>query len=77
MSNAVNVLKEWFDNLTREQQEEVLEFLYEGKVLFKEGRYCGPYPGLVTKGLHCGPAPLSMTSSSSSRRVCPTCGRPL
>jgi hypothetical protein len=74
--NALDQLKRWFDSLPRDQQEEVVRFLYGGKVLLQEGRYCGPHPELVVKGLHCGPAPQRSVSLSVSR-VCPTCGRPL
>jgi hypothetical protein len=74
MSDASNVLQNWFDNLSRDQQNEVLEFLYGGKALFQKGLYSGPYPGLVTRGLHCGPAPQL---TANNVRVCPACGRPL
>lgn len=77
MSEDVKALQRWFEKLSRSRQEEVLEFLYGGEALLREGLYCGPFPHLVQKGLHCGPAPAVMTPSSSGRRVCPTCGRPL
>jgi hypothetical protein len=63
-------LKEWFNSLDRSEQEKVIEFLYGGKVLLREGSYCGPAPGTVMKGLYCGPAP------SASSATCPTCGKP-
>lgn len=68
--SAVGTLRDWFRDLGRQEQEEVLEFLYD-RVLLKEGTYCGPHPGLVSvqKGLFCGPAPARATF------VCPTCGR--
>ena len=77
MSTVVDNLKNWFDQLNSSQQEEVLNFLYGGKVLLQRGNYIGPYPGLVTKGLHCGPAPLASSLSQNAPRVCPTCGRPI
>lgn len=73
MSDAVTNLKNWFDRLERNQQIDVVQFLYGGKALITEGLYCGPVPGLVSKGLFCGPAP---TSSVQTGR-CPTCGRPM
>lgn len=63
-------LKDWFDKLSRPEQQEVVKFLYGGKILMTEGMYMGPRPGLVQRGLYCGPAP------SSSQSVCPTCGKP-
>ena len=54
MSDTVSGLKMWFENLSRDQQVEVLEFLYGGKVLLRKGLYCGPKPGLVDDGFHCG-----------------------
>lgn len=78
MSTAVESLKDWFDNkLNREQQEEVLKFLYDSKVLLRKDQYFGPDPGFFTKGLHCGPAPLASSLNQSTARVCPTCRRPL
>jgi hypothetical protein len=71
MSNSVDILKNWFDELPATQKEEILEFLYAGKILLHNQNYIGPNPNLVTKGLHLGPAPLASTS-----RVCQTCGRP-
>jgi hypothetical protein len=66
----VQLLKEWFAGLDRDEQEEVVEFLYGGKVLLREGKYCGPAPGtVVSKGLYCGPAPAVPVAT------CPTCGR--
>ena len=68
--SAVDNLKTWFeDKLTREEQKEVLKFLYGG-YLIQEGMYCGPNPEVVQKGLFCGPSP------SAGANVCPTCGRP-
>lgn len=77
MSNAVDNLQEWFDGLSRSQQEEVINFLYGGKAILREGQYFGPYPGLTVKGLHCGPAPLAATVSHNVPQICPTCRRPL
>lgn len=70
---ATQQLQQWFDSLPRGQQEEVVNFLYGGRMLLKEGRYLGPPPGVVVKGLHCGPAPASTGASGS---FCPRCGRP-
>lgn len=70
MDSAVEVLKTWFKRLSDTEQQEVLKFLYGGKALLRKGQYVGPYPSLVTEGLHCGPAP-------QSGGTCPTCGRPL
>ncbi|MGC2221829.1 MAG: hypothetical protein WA624_05410 [Methylocella sp.] len=67
---AVDRLTEWFDGLERAHKEEVVRFLYGGRVLLKEGMYLGPHPDAVIKGLHCGPIPALST------RVCPTCGKP-
>lgn len=76
MSTAVDTLKDWFEKLDRTQQEEILDFLYGGKILLRKDKYLGPYPGFVTKGLHCGPAPLASSLTQNAPRVCPTCGRP-
>jgi hypothetical protein len=77
MGNTVDRLQSWFDGLTRSQQEEVIDFLYGGKVILSEGEYFGPFPDIVVKGLHCGPAPRAQAVSHSAPRICPTCGRPL
>lgn len=78
MSWAVSKLQRWFDTLEREEQEEVIKFLYDGEMLLQEGLYCGPEPGTVTKGLHCGPVPRSSAAASySTQSVCPTCGKRL
>jgi hypothetical protein len=77
MSNVTETLQTWFTNLPRDQQEEVIQFLYDGKVLFRKGSYYGPMPGLVTKGLHCGPAPQSISLNRNLTTKCPTCGRAL
>jgi hypothetical protein len=66
----VEKLKTWFDSLPLYQQREVVQFLYGGKMMLNEGLYTGPVPGMVTRGLHCGPAP----EEGSSR--CHACGRP-
>lgn len=71
MSRAVDFLRSWFEGLPRDDQREVVRFLYDGKAILEEGVYLGPRPGLVTKGLFVGPAP------SSSGSVCQACGRPL
>jgi hypothetical protein len=71
--NAVNTLKSWFNNLGRAEQEEVIRFLYDERILLHEGRYFGPHPRLLNKGLHCGPVPLSAVTAN----ICPTCGRRL
>lgn len=76
MSTAVDNIKEWFDRLNRDQQEDVLKFLYDGRVLLRKDQYFGPHPGLVIKGLHCGPAPLASSLSQGTKPVCPTCGKP-
>ncbi|HSE22304.1 MAG TPA: hypothetical protein VLB68_11635 [Pyrinomonadaceae bacterium] len=68
MADNITNLKNWFDQLTRSEQERVLEFLY-GNALVKRTGYTGPPPGWATKGLYCGDAP-------SSTSACPTCGRP-
>jgi hypothetical protein len=68
--SAVDNLTDWFGKLATQDQQDVVKFLYGGKVLLKEGMYLGPRPELVQKGLHCGPIPSSMAST------CPTCGRP-
>lgn len=70
MSTSVNVLKQWFAKLARNEQEEVVKFLYGGKALLRKGMFVGPYPDLIDEGLHCGPIPTSST------RSCPSCGRP-
>jgi hypothetical protein len=62
-------LKTWFDGLSRQEQEEIVKYLYGGKMLLQEGLYVGPHPNAVYKGLHCGPVPSGGAS-------CPTCGRP-
>jgi len=67
---ASDNLKKWFDDLPSSDKQEVVKFLYGGKVLLQEGLYMGPRPGLVQKGLFLGPAP------SSSPNICPTCGKP-
>jgi hypothetical protein len=77
MSLAVLKLQRWFDSLDRDEQEEVVKFLYDSEILLQEGLYCGPEPGTVTKGLHCGPMPRSIAASQINTRVCPTCRRPL
>ncbi len=78
MGTAVDSLKDWFEiKLDSAQQEEVLNFLYGGKILLQKGEYIGPYPNLVTKGLHCGPAPLASSLGQYAPRICPACGRPL
>jgi hypothetical protein len=66
---ASDNLKKWFDELPRQDQEEVVKFLYAGKMLLQEGMYVGPHPNAVYRGLHCGPVPASTAS-------CPTCGKP-
>lgn len=71
MSDAVNKLQSWFKGLDKKQQEEILSFLYAGKVLIREGGYIGPSPELINEGLFCGPAPRKTTSN-----ICPSCGRP-
>lgn len=70
MSKPVDDLKGWFANLSTEDKKAVVTFLYEGKVLLREGMYFGPRPSFVTRGLHVGPAP------SASVSTCPSCGRP-
>lgn len=70
MADAVTGLKEWFNKLSDLEKRNVVEFLYEGKVMLREGTYVGPRPSQVTRGLHVGPAP------SSSVNVCSACGRP-
>ena len=77
MSTAVENLKNWFDKLVEGQQEEVINFLYEGKILLRKNNYLGPYPGFVTRGLHCGPAPLASSVGPSAGKICPACGRSL
>lgn len=67
--SASDSLKTWFDGLSRQEQEEVVRYLYGGKMLLQEGMYLGPQPGTVYKGLHLGPVPSGGAS-------CPTCGRP-
>jgi hypothetical protein len=69
MPDAVSNLKEWFNKLSRSEQEEIVRFLYGGKALEIKGLYVGPDPNLVNRGLFCGPQP----APSSSK--CPTCGR--
>lgn len=78
MTSDIQALKDWFAQLPRDRQENVLKFLY-GKSLktvnLLEGYYCGPSPALfntLEKGLYCGPAP-----SPSSVSVCPTCHQPI
>jgi hypothetical protein len=68
--SAVDNLTDWFGKLPGQDQQDVVKFLYGGKILLKEGMYLGPHPELVQKGLHCGPIPMSTAST------CPTCGRP-
>jgi mobilome CxxCx(11)CxxC protein len=70
---AVEALKEWFNNLNKNQQEEVISFLY-GDTVVREGRYFGPAPSIVlrSKGLYCGPPP---SASQLSDEYCPTCGK--
>jgi hypothetical protein len=70
MSTPAEALTKWFDDLSPSEQQEVVRFLYGGKMLMEKGLYAGPYPGTVNRGLHCGPVP------SSSANVCPTCGKP-
>ena len=76
MSLPVLKLQRWFDSLDRDEQKEVVNFLYDGDILLQEGLYCGPEPGTVTKGLHCGPVPRSVAATQASTNVCPTCRRP-
>lgn len=71
MSNVVNQLQSWFKSLSRDDQEDIVEFLYDGKMLIKEGMYVGPHPNVVNKGLYCGPLPQVKI------RICPTCGKPI
>ena len=51
MSTPVEMLQSWFDSLSRDQQEEVVKFLYD-KFLIQLGSYFGPLVGSVYKGLH-------------------------
>lgn len=67
MADNITNLKNWFDGLSRSEQEKVLKFLY-GDVLVIKGGYTGPPSGWATRGLYCGDAP-------SSSSYCPTCGR--
>ncbi len=71
MSKAVENLEKWFSALTDQQRNEVLDFLYGGKVLMTKGEYVGPSPELVKKGLFTGPAPAQNSA------VCGACQRPL
>jgi hypothetical protein len=68
--NSVQAVKDWFDKLPSDQQQEVLEFLYDKKNVVKVAGYVGPRPGLFQRGLSCGPVP----SSDAGR--CAYCGRP-
>jgi hypothetical protein len=70
MSASTDQMQKWFDGLSSSEQQSVVEFLYGGRVLLKEGLYCGPRPGSVQRGLHCGPIPASAANK------CPTCGKP-
>jgi hypothetical protein len=72
MSKAVDDLKSWFNKLSEADQKDVVTFLYEGKVLVKKGLFVGPNPDVIpySRGLHVGPAPVSID------RACPSCGRP-
>lgn len=67
---SVERLKNWFGEISQDEQQEVLKFLY-GRNLLKKGLYSGPYPETLTEGLHVGPVPTSSATSA-----CPTCGRP-
>lgn len=71
-NDPVTALKDWFDELARSEQKDVLAFLYEGYLVNTGTGYLGPDPKLAIKGLYCGPAP----SRTSTSNVCPTCGRP-
>lgn len=75
MNSPVDTLKGWFYNLPRNQQTEVIEFLYDGPVLLQEGLYCGPNPRFVRKGLFCGSAPNIYAQNVIATNKCPTCGR--
>lgn len=67
--SVVTDLASWFDRLDANEKEEVIKFLYGGKILLKEGTYVGRYPNAIAKGLHCGPIPRL------SANACPTCGK--
>jgi hypothetical protein len=71
-STAVEQLKKLFHALDEYGKQEVLEFLYKGKVLVRKGLYMGPHPGLINEGLYCGPVPTSAQLPSA----CSACGRP-
>ena len=68
--SKVAELREWFKSLDRDDQEQVVKFLY-GEEVIRRGEYFGPYRGIVNKGLYCGPAPANVRPQS-----CPTCGNP-
>jgi len=68
--SATDTLQAWFNKLSRSEQEEVVKFLYDDRILLNEGVYFGPHPAILRKGLHCGPVPQVATSNR-----CPTCGR--
>lgn len=71
MNTAVRNLQEWFDELSADNQQAVIDFLY-GRLVVSRGSYYGPNPQIVTKGLSLGPKPATFQAT----QVCPTCGRP-
>lgn len=66
----IETFNNWFNKLTDAQQKEILDHVFNKKILsINEGLFTGPI-GKLEKGLFTGP--INATSKN-----CPTCGKPL
>jgi hypothetical protein len=62
MDDPIEVLAAWFNDLPENQQETVVQFLYEEKAEIAVQR--------LREGIYSGPVPASNVNR------CPTCGKP-